>query len=403
MSDPQHRVPPWRLALSLHTILTQAVWFGVRLMVSYRAIESGADTAFIAVLAASLAAPALLAALPIGRLSDRFGGAILACVGTLMMIASTVAFVVVPGLPILLVASATLGLGNLAVVVGQQTFVAHRTRGSASDSGFGTLTAAASLGQLIGPPLVALTASATVFGAVPGGLNTIAGLAVAIVSGVLSMPCCLLLLRADREDSATVDRSIKPTSPLTLLATPGLWRSLVVSGLILVTMDLVYAFVPVWATEKDVDAVVVGWLLALRALVSVVSRFGLTRLVRTFGRKPLLLIAMGIGLVSLVALPFVDAWAAIGVMIGLGICLGLPQPLTMAWVINLTRRRDHGAALGLRMTANRFAQVTVPVVVGVAAAPLGVAGIFWANAVLLFVSSVLVAYSDPDAELDLEA
>ena len=320
-----------------------------------------------------------------------------------MMIASTVAFVVVPGLPILLVASATLGLGNLAVVVGQQTFVAHRTRGSASDSGFGTLTAAASLGQLIGPPLVALTASATVFGAVPGGLNTIAGLAVAIVSGVLSMPCCLLLLRADREDSATVDRSTKPTSPLTLLATPGLWRSLVVSGLILVTMDLVYAFVPVWATEKDVDAVVVGWLLALRALVSVVSRFGLTRLVRTFGRKPLLLIAMGIGLVSLVALPFVDAWAAIGVMIGLGICLGLPQPLTMAWVINLTRRRDHGAALGLRMTANRFAQVTVPVVVGVAAAPLGVAGIFWANAVLLFVSSVLVVYSDPDAELDLEA
>ena len=85
----------------------------------------------------SVAAPALLAALPIGRLSDRFGGAILACVGTLMMIASTVAFVVVPGLPILLVASATLGLGNLAVVVGQQTFVAHRTRGSASDSGFG--------------------------------------------------------------------------------------------------------------------------------------------------------------------------------------------------------------------------------------------------------------------------
>ena len=106
---------------------------------------------------------------------------------------------------------------------------------------------------------------------------------------------------------------------------------------------------------------------------------------------------------SLVALPFVDAWGAIGVMIGLGICLGLPQPLTMAWVINLTRRRDHGAALGLRMTANRFAQVTVPVVVGVAAAPLGVAGIFWANAVLLFVSSVLVVYSDPDAELDLEA
>ena len=45
---------------------------------------------------------------------------------------------------------------------------------------------------------------------------------------------------------------------------------------------------PCGLTDKDVDAVVVGWLLALRALVSVVSRFGLTRLVRMFGRKPLL-------------------------------------------------------------------------------------------------------------------
>lgn len=403
MTGPQHRLPPWRLALSLHTILIQAVWFGVRLMISYRAIESGADTAFIAVLAAALAAPALIAALPIGRLSDRFGGAILTCVGTSIMIASTAVLIVVPDLPVLLGASATLGLGNLAVVVGQQTFVAHRTRGSASDSGFGTLTAAASLGQLIGPPLVAMTASATVFGAVPGGLNTTAGLLVAVASGVLSMPCCLLLLRSDRADSATVDRSLKPTSPAALLATPGLWRSLVVSGLVLVTMDLVYAFVPVWATQKGVDAVVVGWLLALRALISVVSRFGLTRLVRSFGRKPLLLVAMGIGLASLVALPFADEWGAIPVMIGLGICLGLPQPLTMAWVINLTRRRDHGAALGLRMTANRFAQVTVPVAVGTLAAPLGVAGIFWANAALLLFSSVLVASSDPDAELDLEA
>lgn len=380
----------------------QAVWFGVRLMISYRAIASGADTAFIALLAAALAAPALVAALPVGRISDRFGGAVLTSIGTVVMIASTAVLVWVPGLPILLAASALLGLGNLAVVVGQQTFVAHRTRGSASDSAFGTLTAAASLGQLIGPPLVTITATAALFGAVPTGLNTAAGLVVAIMCGVLSLPFCIQLHRADRDDSATADRSEKPTSPTALLTVPGLWRSLVVSSLILVTMDLVYAFVPVWATENDVDAVVVGWLLALRALVSVMSRFGLARLVRAFGRKPLLVGAMGVGLISLVALPFANEWAAIGVMIGLGICLGLPQPLTMAWVVNLTHRRDHGAVLGLRMTGNRLAQVSVPILVGTLAAPLGVAGIFWANAALLLFSSVLVVYSDPDGRLDPE-
>lgn len=383
-------------------MLGQAVWFGVRLMISYRAIESGADTAFIALLAASLAAPGLIAALAVGRISDRVGGAVLTAVGTLVMIASTALLLWVPGLPILLIASAVIGLGSLALAVGQQTFVAHRTRGTASDGGFATLTAAASFGQLVGPPLVTITASLTVSGVDATGVNTAAGFVVAIVCSVLSLPLCVILHRADRGDSAITDRSEKPTSAVALLATPGLWRSLVVSSLILVTVDLVYAFVPVWANERNVDAVAVGWLLALRALVSVMSRFGLARLIGAFGRKPLLIGAMGIGLISLVVLPFANAWAAIAVMIGLGICLGLPQPLTMAWVIHLTRDRDHGAALGLRMTGNRLAQVSVPIVVGAFATPLGVAGIFWANAVLLLFSSVLVVYSDPDGRLRAE-
>ena len=54
-----------------------------------------------------------------------------------------------------------------------------------------------------------------------------------------------------------------------VLKAPGLWRSLVVSGAVLVTVDLMYAFVPVWATQQNVSAAVVGMLLALRAAVSV--------------------------------------------------------------------------------------------------------------------------------------
>jgi hypothetical protein len=42
--------------------------------------------------------------------------------------------------------------------VGQQTFVAHASSKGSRDSAFGTLTAAASVGQLIGPPAVTLVA-----------------------------------------------------------------------------------------------------------------------------------------------------------------------------------------------------------------------------------------------------
>ena len=77
-----------------------------------------------------------------------------------------------------------------------------------------------------------------------------------------------------------------------VLKTPGMWRSLAVSGAVLVTVDLMYAFVPVWATEQNISATAVGLLLALRAAVSVLSRLGLMRLINRFGRKALLLVSI---------------------------------------------------------------------------------------------------------------
>ena len=56
-------------------------------------------------------------------------------------------------------------------------------------------------------------------------------------------------------------------------------------------------------------------------------------MVSRWGRKPLLLVALSAAAVALAVLPLVGAVGAIGVMIALGIGLGVPQPLTMAWVV----------------------------------------------------------------------
>jgi hypothetical protein len=81
-------------------------------------------------------------------------------------------------------------------------------------------------------------------------------------------------------------------------------------------------------------------------------------------------------------------------MIGLGLGLGIPQPLTMSWVVALTKPSLHGAALGLRMTVNQLAQIGLPLGVGAVAAPLGVVGIFWANAAILAGAIAIVAGSE---------
>lgn len=382
----------WTKALSLQAVLAQASWTGIRLMVGYRALEEGADPVILGVLAASFALPALLLALTTGKVADRFGGTIVSLFGLVTAGMGTVLILTFTGLPVLLAASAVIGLGHLMVMVGQQSFVAHTSAGGSSDSAFGTLTAAASIGQLIGPPAVTLAAS--ISPSAGATTNTGLGLLVCLGFSTLATPAYAFLRRKDAglrkgRSGMTAERA----TTMDTLKAPGLWRSLVVSGAILVTVDLMYAFVPVWAQEHNVSAIAVGLLLALRAAVSVLSRLGLTRLLAKFGRKAMLMASTGAAIISLIALPLVGPYGAIAVMIGLGLGLGIPQPLTMAWVISLSAPSSHGAVLGLRMTVNRFAQITLPIAVGSLAAPLGVIGIFWANAALLLGAVAVIAGS----------
>lgn len=157
----------------------------------------------------------------------------------------------------------------------------------------------------------------------------------------------------------------------------------------IVTVDLLASFIPVWAVAKGVPADAVGWLLALRALFTISSRFGIARLVARFGRKALLIVTLSLTVVALVVFPFTGVWTAIPIMMMIGVGLGLPQPLTLAWMSSLAPPHARGAVFGARMTINRFAQVTLPLLVASLAGPAGVVAVFWVTASIL-ASSVFV-------------
>lgn len=362
-------------------------------MVSYRALDEGADPLFIGMLAASFAVPALCTALPAGRLADRVGGSAVTLAGLLIAALGIAAMLLLPGNGPLLACSAAVGLGHLLAMVGQQAYVAHASTTQASDSAFGALAAAASLGQLVGPLAVTWVSSVTsAAGARP---DTSAGLLLSLALSVAAMPAYLWLRAADRVLAKNrLPNGHAAGDMRVMLSSRGLWRLLAVSGAVVVTVDLMYAFVPLWAIEQDISAAAVGALLALRAAVSMVSRIGLGRLTRRFGRKPLLIVSIAAAAISLIALPMVGIFGAALAMIGLGLGLGIPQPLTMSWVVALTKPSLHGAALGLRMTVNQLAQIGLPLGVGAVAAPLGMVGIFWANAALLAGAIAIVAGSE---------
>jgi len=169
-----------------------------------------------------------------------------------------------------------------------------------------------------------------------------------------------------------------------------MWRALLVSGTTAATLDILTAFLPAWAEERGVSVAVVGWLLGLRAAVTVLVRLSVTWLIARLGRRATFLGALAIGIAGMALLPFVGAVGGAVAMVLLGMGFGLSQPLTLSWVATLSPPEMRGAAVGLRLSANRLAQTVVPVTVTVVVAGSGSDGVFVGSAVLVAAATTTV-------------
>ncbi|GAA3169165.1 hypothetical protein GCM10010531_22770 [Blastococcus jejuensis] len=366
--------------LFVQAALIHASYSVVRPMVSYRALDLDAGSAQIGALAAAFAVLPLGLAFVVGRRADSLGPRRLMVAGSLLLALGCVAALLAPGFVVLLLAAAALGLAQLLVMVGQQTTVARSAGGLDRDRGFGSLTAAASVGQMVGPP-VALSLAGWL--AVRGWSESVVGLGVAAVVALLAS-ALLTRHRGGAAGEGAVGEPITSRRAFSeLIRTRGMWQAMVTSGTVLAALDLLLAFLPAWAEERGVSVTTVGWLLAIRALVSLLSRVFVVRLIAVLSRRWTFLGSLVLGVAGLALLPFVDVAGAVVVMCLLGVGLGLAQPLTLSWVSNLSAPNARGAAIGLRLTANRLAQTVLPPAIGLAVADSGTTGVFLGSAAVL--------------------
>lgn len=365
----------WGLAaLLVHSVLVQALAFVLRPTTSYRALELGVPEAWLGALAASFAVVPLALAVTTGRAADRFGERGVMLAGSLLLVVAAVLFVLVGGsVAGLVAASVVLGTGHLASVVAQQALVANRAGPGRLDTAFGYYTFATSVGQALGPALIAVGGG----GAAIPDTSRIFAVAVAVAVPLAVLP--LLLPGADR--SLRPPDGEGPVRSRSLLRLPGLVRAIVVSAVVLTAVDVSLVYLPALGADRGLAAGVIGGLLALRAASSMVSRLFLGRLVRRLGRRALLLTGIAVSTVALALVPVpMPLWLLAVVVAVLGLGLGVGQPLTMSWVAEVTPMGLRGAAMSWRLTGNRLGQVVVPTGVGLVAAGLGASGVLWVTA-----------------------
>ncbi|MET1082779.1 MAG: MFS transporter, partial [Burkholderiales bacterium] len=355
--------------------------YAARPALSYALIDHPAASLLLGITAASYALPSVLLALPVGTLIDRVGERPLAVAGGLSLTVASLIMVFGQSNAAMLVASAAvLGLGHLLVVASGQARVANTVAPGRLDTAFGYYSLTASIGQALGP--LALT--------LPGGTPTEPplGMVFTVISGcsVLTVVLALLLPSSQRalHDGALGMIAVSKN----LLRTPGIPAGLIASGMVLASIDVLAAYLPLIADANGLPVALVGAMLTVRAVASMVSRLGLGLIVRRLGRTRILVgsATSAAAFLVIMALPLHSA-VLIAAAAAFGLMVGTCQPLTMSWVSSIAPPGTRGLAMSLRLATNRVAQTVVPALAGGIAAVGGGGG-----AVVLFaVAGGLVA------------
>lgn len=380
--------------LAVVALATTAV-NAIRPMVTYRALGLGAGPFEVGLIAAIFSiAPALLAVV-VGRTIDRLGEVWFIRAALAAMTIGAILAATVDSLVLLGISQSITGLGHVTNLIAGQALVGNRGGREGREYRYGYYSTMGSLGHLAGPLLgTSLVGELSLIDApaVTGDNPQAPAFLAAAVATVAAFGLAWLLpwrRPQSRGERSEPDPGMLRAARAVLLR-PGMPFAMIVSMIVVSSIDVIIAYLPLFGEARGLAVSTVGILLAIRAGSSMVSRVFMGVLIDRLGRNRLLAASMGGATLGLAALPLFDSpvvLAALMVVIGLG--LGIGQPMTMAWVANRSTRAERGTALGVRLTGNRSALVIVPVVVGAVAGATGVNVIFWLLALLLGTGAVI--------------
>jgi MFS family permease len=350
------------LALLLgHAVLVQVISYALRPAISYAILDLGYDSAWLGVATAAFAVPPLLLAIPAGHMADRLGERTSLVIGSTAYVLAAL-FAIFAGNTLwgLLVATVLVGLGVLYSVVGQQAWVMRGASAGRLDSAFGLYTFATSSGQMAGPLLLLLPS--------PVGSHSPPFATIALVALGVALACLVLSLvirSVPRQASVRFHQSERMLpGALLLVRQPGVLQALIASSLVLSSLDILLAYLPLLAQERHLAASWITVMLVGRGAATMVSRIALGWWTRRFGRRRVLVGGSLIAALSLASLVLpLHPIALVAAMVLYGFAAGTVQPLTMSWITLVTLVHQRGVAASLRLVGNRAGQTLIPLVV----------------------------------------
>jgi predicted MFS family arabinose efflux permease len=338
----------------------------------------GASPAVIGVIVGAFGFLSFFLAIPVGGFADRVGVKRALAVGVLCNIISALLLLRADHVFTLMASQVVAGLGFQIHIVASQAFIASLDSPLRRESEFGYLTFSAALGQSLGPVLGGVLASRFGYHGAFLGVLLVAALGLMIMG-----------FRETRGPRAqgpySLRRDLRHAS--SLLSNSGMLAILAVTFVVIFTVSLRTSFLPVLLLERGSSEALVGLLISLFAGTSTLIRPFIGSLLRRFGRRGMLAVAilavvLGVGLIPMLSSVFTIALA----LCTFGLGFGLTQPLSIVMVADLADPRHSGLSMGIRFMAITLANILGPVLLGVVVEGFGLHAAFYVSALFVIVT-----------------
>jgi len=348
-----------------------------RPVVPLYAVELGAGSMEVGMLASIYSFLPLLLAVRAGKLVDRTGDRLPLFLGLCCFLLGMTAPSLAAALWALMFSQVIVGMSNLFGNLTLQNTLGRVSTPQNRDHLFGIYSVVVSFSNFLGP--------------VAGGyISQHMGYpAVFMTAGVLGIGLVAMMPFLPGGKPAAVRKEPAETGSvagsLALLRSSPLRAALISSGLVVYSRDIFVAYFPLYGQHIGLSDSAIGWIIAIQGLAMMPIRLYLSRLVRWMGRERLLIATILLAGATFVLIPAfgqVSVLMALSTLMGFG--LGCGQPLSMSTIYTVSPKNRTGEVLGLRLATNRLFQLAVPFLFGLLGKWVGIASVFYGSGLLLF-------------------
>jgi MFS family permease len=369
--------------------LSSTALHGTRPLISLYADSIGASVVTIGLLVSSFALVPMFMAVKIGKYLDEYGARTMTIVGLIGTLAGLVLPAAMPVLPILFVSQILIGFFHLSILVSLQKTVGNLP--GDRDKLIAAFSLVSSLGEFIGP---------LSYGFIYDHFGFRISYTVSAMLVIVMLAICAASgsRRWTNGAAAPAQHSEQKGSAWLMLKQVNLLKALIVSGLVLNSKDLFVAYFPVYGSSIGMSASSIGTILAVSAVLSMAVRLLQFRLVQSFGRGNVLFASLLVSGLAFIFIPLNTMPVLLAFLAAcLGGGLGLGQPLSLVYALNVSPQDRQGEVLGMRLTFNRGSQFIAPFLFGGIGGLAGLAPIFWVSGAIILTGAFFTRMSDNEA------